>query len=227
METEEALDYTQQEDCGSDIEQEKRVKFTGRYYPAEYPEIGQIVAVKYGEATEDMFITCDLPEYARNGILLYDDIGRNYHSSTYRPSFHRVLAATKKDYLYVQQIDEKKGYIELSNKNLTTAEKNKAKEQIREVKKLVSFFNHWSLETGMDLLTGVLWKFFDPDMEEKVYGDLLKSQDWRKLVSEICPDPQPIFDDFDHLYSPLVAKQSIKFAMLCMDPEGIDIIKCV
>ncbi len=195
------------------------------YYPTEYPELEDIVAVKILRI-EDSTISCELLEYGCKGMMLHSEVSkRKLRNIT------RSIHVARQEYLEVIDVDTEKGYIDLSKKNVTVEEQEEAVERFSTARRLYNFFRHWSEETGMDLVTNVLWKYYDPN-EDNVYKELapdLCGRDdnaaWREVLNNAVLDSEQverICGDFLKLFETRVEKHVIEFEMVCYASEGVE-----
>ena len=105
-----------------------------RFYPKEFPNIGEMVCVKIKEKEENGF-TCSLLEYGEiDSYLAMSELSKKRIRSV---NNHARLGQVT----YFQVLRVAKGYVDVSKKNITTADKNMADDKYQKGKNMYSIFN--------------------------------------------------------------------------------------
>nr|QBK87221.1 MAG: translation initiation factor 2, alpha subunit [Marseillevirus LCMAC201] len=89
------------------------MELPARLYPAEFPEVGDIVIARITKIDESA-IYCQLLEYEREGMIPLNEISRRKVRNIRQ--FVRVDA---QEYLEVIEVNSEKGYVDLSRKQVT------------------------------------------------------------------------------------------------------------
>ena len=189
-----------------------------RYYPAKYPRLSDIVVVKVLKI-EDSTISCELLEYGCKGMMLHSEISKR-KLRTIKRSIH----VDSQEYLEVIEVDTEKGYIDLSKKYVTAKEQEETTERFAMARRYYNFFRYWSEETGMDLVTNVLWKYYNPEKDGNVYKELTPELSWREVLNKVIlnsKQQERICSDFLKLFETRAVKHVTEFEMVCYASEGV------
>lgn len=181
-----------------------------RLYPAEFPEVGEIVAAKVTQIDESA-VYCQLLEYDREGMIPLKEISRRKMKNIRQ--FVRVGA---QEYLEVIEVNPTKGYIDLSRKQVK-GDQEEYKIKYTSVKRVHSFFHRWSVKTGVDLVGTILWSLYDRDQED-VYGKVY-TEPW--LVRVPVDYRDQIQEDYNKLFEKKAEKRELSFEMVCYSLQGV------
>lgn len=183
-----------------------------RYYPNEFPETGAIVMakiIKIGESS----VECFLPEYNRNAMLSFNEISKKKVRN-----LRRFIRVGNQECMEVIDVDEEKGYIDVSRKMIKNDERTNCEESFVESKRIHSFFHRWSKKAGNNLITDLLWEYFD-DEEDTPYSNLIEDLEWCEDLPETIREN--LRKDFTKSFQKKPKRLESQFQMICYSQEGV------
>lgn len=144
-----------------------------RFYPKEFPVIGEMVCVKIKEKEQNGFI-CSLLEYGEiDAYLAMTELSKkrirsvNNHARVGQTTYYQVLRVSK-------------GYVDLSKKNVTTMDKNRADDKYQKGKNMFSIFNHLADVLGRpyeSIQSRLLWPLYKDYTYATIDGDEEREED--------------------------------------------------
>ena len=187
-----------------------------RLYPAELPEVGDIVMVKITEIGDDM-IYCHLLEYDKQGMLPYSEISRKKVRN-----IRRFVRIGNQESMEVTNVDNDKGYIDLSRKQISDTEKEECLAQYTAAKRMHTFFYRWSTQSGEDLIVKILWPSYRSEQID-VYNKLVIDRAWQDSLPESWQER--VQEDFYRLFDKKAEKYELNVEMVCYSLEGVNALQ--
>ena len=185
-----------------------------RLYPAEFPEVGDLVIVKVTEIGPDV-IYCHLLEYDKQGMLSYGEVSRKKIRN-----IRHIIRVGNQECMEVISVDTDKGYIDLSRKQIADDDKKECGEQYAADKRIYTYFYRWSIQTNQDLVSSVLWQVYD---EEERYDHLIANQQWQEQLPEDYVER--MMEDFHKMFEKKATKHELDVEMVCYSVEGVDALQ--
>jgi len=183
-----------------------------RFYPSEFPKVGDIVMVKITEIGEDM-IYCNILEYDRLGMLSYSEISRRKVRRV-----RQFIRVGNQEAMEVIDVNLDKGYIDLSRKQISDADTETCLAKYTAAKRMYTYFYRWSKKSAENLIEKVLWPNYRPDQND-IYGELITNQDWQEqLPTDLQKTMQ---EDFYKIFEKKAEKHELNVEMVCYSLEGI------
>lgn len=178
-----------------------------RLYPQEFPNPGDLVVAKI-KKIEDDIVYCTLLEYFREGMIPINELSKK---KVYSIRQHIRVGAI--EVLDVTEVDENKGYIDLSKKRIKSTDIETAKARYFTAKRVWTFFRRWSQILDQNFIETVLWPQYDPNLG---YAKVLENIEW---INE-HQLPEKLLQDFNKHFSEKEERVEVIFEMACLD--GVD-----
>ena len=175
-----------------------------RFYSKKYPQVNDIVFVKYNRKTEQYCIIVDLVEYGIEGMIISSEIS-NRKVNISKIFGNKILPCI------VLNIDEEKGYIDLTYKRVLKEDNQKYLQIYPYLEKLIVLGNELcelycihnkinrSNEIEELICTNTIWKLFSK----------YSLNEYEQLYDKLITNPEHIFADSSEL--------SIEFINKCIE----------
>ena len=189
-----------------------KIMNTFYFYPHHFPFVGDIVFVKITDI-QDTQVYCELLEYNNiEGMLSISDVEKY--------QIKKDLRVGKQEFLEVIAVDDVKGYIDLSRKNLDETSILNCKNRYIAAKRTIGFFRKWSEKLAVDLLPIPL-SYYSTSVND-VYYSLYESSDWKYRISE--DSREKLYTEYNKLYLVKPMKYEILFELISYDKNGAELI---
>lgn len=224
-----------------------------RFYPKQYPDVGEIVCVKIKEKEDAGFI-CSLLEYGEiEAFLPMTELSKKRVRSV---NNHARIGQTA----YFEVIRVSKGYVDVSKKNMTIKQRQLCDDKYQKGKNMFSIFNHLAevlKKEPQEIQERLSWPLYanynyamvgekeESDSDEELQSDeeIIEFTEkidhhhpysyLREFLYEDVPLPVPITEEESVALKKIlqqrinVKKVNVKtiVEMSCFTSEGIDAIK--
>lgn len=194
------------------------------YYEKEYPEKGDFVIVRVNEVNEDVGAYVSLLEYnnIEGMIPISEFTNRRVRSSG---SLGNVMRVGKTEVALVLDIDEEKGYIDLSKSKAHTDDILKCEKKWNQAKFVQTVMISMSIKLSIPLSEihqEITWPLY------RKYGSAYNA--FLMYISDINSVPE--IDSFNNELGPLIKRRlesiykfNAEINVTCLRYEGIDAIK--
>jgi len=201
-----------------------------RFYENEFPEVNEIVIVKIQELN-DFCAFVHLLEYNRPASIQFTEISNRRLRST--PS--SLLKIGKQDVMQVLRVDEEKGYIDLTKKNVDVKEVAECTKKYNKSKSVHSTLsnvimnlekqgNNISIE---DLYSNLIWPIYRSDKYEHPLEAFDAALSDPNVLDEFGIESdvkQLLLKDISHHFNRKQIKVQATVEVTCFAYEGIDAI---
>lgn len=193
------------------------VDYTKRLYPHQFPLVGDLVMGTVTEVCSDC-VKVNLTEYNCEGLLSFKEL-----SNKKIRNVKRAVKVGTSECLEVLAVDDDKGFIDLTRKNIHPDDKQEFAEQYTQSKKFHTFFYRWSVKTGSDLVQQILLEHYEPESDDHPYHGIIANQEWLESIpnqyQEQCQE------NFVNTFVNKPQNYTINFEMMTCAPNGAELLQ--
>lgn len=200
----------------------ERYNVPQRFYERAIPEVGEVVTCMIVEVT-DTAAYVHLIEYEnRKGMIPFTEL-----SNRRIRSINKHVKVGKQETVSVMRIDAGKGYIDLSKKQVTPAEKKKAEEHFHSSKLVMTIMRHLAAQVNLPVLTvmeTIAWPLY------RQYGHAIDAfkmivTDPERILGPLNLDPKVravLEADIGHKMKPQMLSLRCELNATCCTRFGVD-----
>lgn len=195
-----------------------------RLFPNKYPAVGDVVIGKV-KKVEDTGVSVTLIEYEVDGLILFNQLSKRKKIR----SMKKVVPTNSIQVLEVIAVDEERGYVDLSKKTITVAEKDEKELEWSKTKSVDSMIESASRKTKHPkekIYEESIWPLYEKFPNTHILNIMEKVNDDNDLfVSENTEVKEHIMEAIKNKF--MIKKQpyGVFIKLTFFKEEGIEMIK--